>query len=210
LARAEPRRIEHHFATYLAVLRPDGGDTPARDRKSGHRHPFGNAGPGGARPPGIGLRQRVRIYMSVRGDPGGAEKPRCLDQREQFSRLRRPDQLDGKAVGAAEGGGALQLLPTRLRGGEPQAAYAAPADILSGLTADPGEEGGAILHQPREVRFGAELAHEAGGVPGRARRQRPLFEEQHVLLARLGELVGDAAANRAAADDDDPRMGRQF
>ena len=41
-------------------------------------------------------------------------------------------------------------------------------------------------------------------MPGAAGGQRLLFEQQHVALAELGEVIRNRAADRAAADDDDP------
>ncbi len=45
-------------------------------------------------------------------------------------------------------------------------------------------------------------------MPRGAVGQLVLLEQHHVGLAHLGEVVGDAAAEDAAADDDDPRLRR--
>jgi hypothetical protein len=48
-----------------------------------------------------------------------------------------------------------------------------------------------------------------GGVPRGAVRELQALEEHHVVHAALGEVIRDAAADRAAADDDDARMRRK-
>ncbi len=64
------------------------------------------------------------------------------------------------------------------------------------------EVDGVHVH-PGERRVGAELADEPGGVERRAAGQLVAFEEHDVGLAKLGQVVGDARAAEAAADDDD-------
>src|SRR5262249_29225547 len=48
---------------------------------------------------------------------------------------------------------------------------------------------------------------EPGGVPGGAARELLALEQQHALLAELRQVVGDGAADDAAADDDDLGLG---
>ena len=56
-------------------------------------------------------------------------------------------------------------------------------------------------HRRRRV----ERGHEARGVVGRAARQLALLEQQHVVPAGPGEVVGDAGAGDTAADHHDAR-----
>ena len=49
----------------------------------------------------------------------------------------------------------------------------------------------------------AERDHQPGGVPGGARGQAVALEQDDVLPAHVGQVVGDGAADDAAADDDD-------
>ncbi|MCY1380851.1 hypothetical protein D9M69_687080 [compost metagenome] len=53
----------------------------------------------------------------------------------------------------------------------------------------------------------AQLADEAGGVPGGATAQLALLQENHVPPAELGQVIGERAADDAAADDDNLRLG---
>ena len=52
----------------------------------------------------------------------------------------------------------------------------------------------------------AERDHEPGGVPGGARGQPVALEQHDVLPAHVGQVIGDRAADDAAADDDDARL----
>ena len=45
-------------------------------------------------------------------------------------------------------------------------------------------------------------------MPGGAAGQLPAFEQHHIRDAQLGQVVGDGAADDAAADDDDVGAGR--
>ena len=49
-----------------------------------------------------------------------------------------------------------------------------------------------------------------GGVPTRAAGDAVPLEQDDVALARLGEVEGDACADHAAADHDDPRAFGEF
>jgi hypothetical protein len=48
--------------------------------------------------------------------------------------------------------------------------------------------------------------HQARGVPGGARGELVTLEQDHVGAAHVSQVVGDGAADHAAADDDDSRM----
>ena len=66
---------------------------------------------------------------------------------------------------------------------------------------------GGVAHEARQVAAAAQLSDQSRGVPRRAVRQLQALQQHHVALAALGEVVGDAAADRAAADDDDAGGG---
>src|SRR3546814_1664772 len=76
------------------------------------------------------------------------------------------------------------------------------SDGLPGLRLQPLVELDRALQHAGGVARGAELADQAGGVPGGALGQRRLLQQDDVLLARLGEVVGDGAADDAAPDDE--------
>jgi hypothetical protein len=61
---------------------------------------------------------------------------------------------------------------------------------------------GGILREPRHVLGAAQLAHQPGGVPGRAARQLLAFQKDDVGPAELRQMIGDRTAGDAATDDD--------
>jgi hypothetical protein len=69
---------------------------------------------------------------------------------------------------------------------------------------------GGILREPRHVLGAAQLAHQTGGVPGRAAGQLLAFQKDDVGPAELGQVIGDRTAGDAATDDDGAgmRLGR--
>ena len=95
-----------------------------------------------------------------------------------------------RSVGARDGDAAAALEA----GGEP------------GLGLQRLVQPGRVLHEPRAALARAQLADQPGRVPGRAARQPALLEQQHVGDAELRQVVGDAGADDAAADD--RRRGR--
>jgi hypothetical protein len=50
------------------------------------------------------------------------------------------------------------------------------------------------------------MGHLAGGVPGRARGELRLLDQQAVAPALLGQVIEQADPHDPAADDDDPRL----
>ena len=53
------------------------------------------------------------------------------------------------------------------------------------------------------------LPDQAGGVPRGPSREAPLLEHDHVTAPEGGQVIGDAGADNAAADDDDGRLARK-
>ena len=77
---------------------------------------------------------------------------------------------------------------------------------LPGLGLEPGVEVARVLaHLGRGLGGRAEGDHQPGRVPGGARGEPVALEQHHVLPAHVGQVVGDRAADDAAADDDDAR-----
>src|SRR5436309_1091935 len=67
----------------------------------------------------------------------------------------------------------------------------------------------AVANKLGQIARGAELAHEAGGVPRGPSREAPLLEHDHVTPPQRGQVIGDAGADDATADDDDARLARK-
>jgi hypothetical protein len=60
--------------------------------------------------------------------------------------------------------------------------------------------------QPGDVGVGVDGMNHAGGVPGGSRGQGLALQQHQVFPAELGQVVKNAAADHAAANDDDPGM----
>ena len=63
-----------------------------------------------------------------------------------------------------------------------------------------------VLLQLGDVGIAVERVHAARGVPGRAGGQFRALDQDDVLPAALGQMIGDAGADDASADDDDLGM----
>ena len=122
--------------------------------------------------------------------------------------LRR-QQLHLQAERVRRGRLPADLDPALGRAGEPQAAIALPARGLPGLGLQPPVELDRVAQQLGDVGAGAQLADQPGGMPGRARGQPALLQQQHVGPAELAQMIGHRAADDAAADDDDAGGGGQ-
>jgi len=82
----------------------------------------------------------------------------------------------------------------------------ARAGGLPGLGLEAAIERRRTLHEAREILRAAQLPDQTGGMPGGAMGQAAALEQQHVSRALAGKMVGDSAANHAAANDDDRRL----
>ena len=107
----------------------------------------------------------------------------------------------------ARGRLAAELGPAILVAGEPEAAGLAPAGGEPGLGFEPLVEIDRVAEHLRDRGRGAELADEAGGMPGRAAGELAALDEHDVGLVVAGEMIGGRAADDAAADDDDRGVG---
>ena len=65
---------------------------------------------------------------------------------------------------------------------------------------------GELGHPPRR----AQLADQPGRMPGRAAGELLALQQHHVGDAELGQVIGDRAADDAAADDDDIGAGGEL
>ncbi len=144
-----------------------------------------------------------RARVAVLGDPAAAEKPPRLEQRVERAHLLRADDVDaGDAEGVVHRRDALELLEARLAVGDAEAAHLAKARGLPGLLLELVDEAHGVLAQPGVALVGAHGADQPGRVPAGAAGKLPALEQHHVAPAELGQVIGDARADDAAADDD--------
>ena len=90
---------------------------------------------------------------------------------------------------------------------EPQGTAAVPARRQSGLLLDRRVERDGLLVDLGHVEVTDEIRHETGGMPGRARSELALLDQDRVRTpALVGEVVEQADPHGAAADDHDTRV----
>jgi hypothetical protein len=152
----------------------------------------------------VGHRQAGRIHVAVAFDPGGAFDAFRLEQRKKLACLRRGNELDLKAEALRHRRRALELEPARGRRGEAQAPDTLPPRCLARFGFELAVQLRAVAHQAREIAAAAKLPDQSRRVPRRAVRELQALEQHDVANAALREVIRDAAADDAAADDDDP------
>ena len=148
------------------------------------------------------------IGLPVAGDVDRALDPRDIHQRIERLRLVQPDLVSLDAEAVAERGHAPDLGEPFVGAGDGQAALAAEAGRLAGLCLQRLVEADGIARELGQRRGRAELVDEARRVPRGAAGEMPALEEDHVAPPELGQVIGDAAADDAAADDHHLRLGR--
>ena len=183
------------------------GNAPAGRADAAHLHIFEQHGAGLPRTPGERGGGVCRVGLPVAGIEAAADQVVDMHERPEALQVLRRAELDLRAVSARARGRALQLLPPLGIAGRVDRAGLAKAGGLAGLglqlrieTDRIGEDGG-----KRRMRSGR--AHQAGGMPCGAAGELLAFEQQHALAPAAREVVGEAEADNAAADDDDGCMG---
>ena len=161
-------------------------------------------------PAGQRRGQVGRVRLAVAGQPDRADEVVGLHHREALERLLRREQLALQVEcrrrcrrTPKEGHPVL-----RARDGDATAPLEAGGQADLGLQL--GVELGGVLHEPGAALVRTQLPHQTGGVPGGARRQLALLQDHDVGLTQLGQVVGDARPDDAAADDDDPCSRRDL
>ena len=118
--------------------------------------------------------------------------------------LRRHDR-GCQAHVAAHAADAFQLVHALRHAGQPIAAGAAIAGAHAGLRLEAREEGEGMRGEPRHGGRGAQGAHDSGGMPAGAGGELVALQQHDVRRAAQAQVIGDAEAHGAAADDDDVR-----
>ena len=195
--------VDHDLRLDVPVAGADAGDGVVLGEDRGDAGVLGDrdafvAGAAGQRGGQVG-----RVGAAVAGQPDRALQVVVAQDRVELAGPGRADQLAVELVGLGGGGGPFQLGHAVFGAGDGDAAAATEAGAQARLCFQPLVQLAGVLHQPGAVLRGAQLADQAGRVPGGAAGQLPLLEQQHVGPAQLGQVVGDAGADHAAADDDD-------
>ena len=151
----------------------------------------------------VGAGDAGRVDVALDRVVERADEVLRIEQREEVARLGRRDEVELHAQVAPAGLGHAQEVHAHLGVGEHQAARQVDRAVLAADALDLLVELDRVLLEPRHVRVAVERVHAARRVPGRAGRQLAPLEEHDVGPAELRQVVQDAGADDAAADDDD-------
>jgi hypothetical protein len=207
LARPHAGTENDLLAADRAVARPNGGDAAFLDLEAGAGDALEELRAMRARTLGERLGDVGGARLAVGRHEGGADEIVDLHQRPHRLHLRRRQEIHFEAEGMGGRRLAPELDPAIIGAREPKAAGLAPTGGKAGLLLELLIEADRVAKHLRDRGRGAELADEAGGMPGRAAGQAAAVDQDDIGLVIAGEMVGGRAADDAAADDDDPGMG---
>ena len=157
---------------------------------------------------GEGVGELRGVDVAIGRKPGAAEHVVGRHQREHLLRLLGRDQLERQAERLRPPGLPAQLLHPLLARGEPDPAALDPARVELRLGGEAAIDLDRVHHHLRQRDRAAKLADEPCGVKGRARGELGALDQHNVVVAELGEVVGDRGPAHPAADDHAPgRVG---
>ena len=198
-----PAAIHHVLALDVTAGGGDRGDPGAIDGPAGRLRPLEDPRVQAPGPPGQRLSEVGGIDLGVVREPDRAGQVLGAHQRPHGIRLGHRDVMRLQALGARHVDGASHLHEAIGRGRDPQRAALVPTGAEADLSLQARIQLAAVEHQPGQGRVRTQLADDAGRMPGRPARQLSLLEQDHVAPAELRQVVCDATADGAAADDDD-------
>ena len=200
-----PAGVDHHLGFDGTLIGLDAADAGAIDFDRGD--PRALQDPRAAAPRAFGQCQcqPARVEVAVGRNESGPDHAVSRHQRKPPQRLLRSDELEGQSEARRPTGLALQLLHPFAGGGEPETSDLAPADVDTGLLGEPPVERDAVHHQSRERQAGAKLTDKARRMEGRPAGELGPLQQHDVAPTALDEVIGDAGAADATADDDDAR-----
>ena len=148
-----------------------------------------------------------RVGLPVIGRPQPADHALVREQRVFGEHIRRCEELHLHTKGTAHGAGALEFLKTRRVQRHSHRTVLLESGGLAGFGFQRLEQLRRVLGEFRQCTRGAQLRHQASGVPGGAAGQLPALQQQHILDAEFCQVVDDRATDDAATDDDDVCAG---
>ena len=203
--------IDQEIAAPVARLRLDAGHAPVLDLDAGDTGADHDAGPLIFRPLGQRLAHTGRVDIAVGGDINRRAHILGRHDREEILRLPRRELVHLQPKTLRHGERAFVLHLALGRTGKAQAAVFLPVDRHASFGLEPVIELDRMPQHARHVARGAELADQPRGMPGGAMGDAALFQDDDILFAHAGEMIGNRAADNAGADDDDlgmPPAGR--
>ena len=201
--RPEAGREHDDVGRDLALIRHDAPHALAVRLYRRHLHVLEHARAARRRALDQRHRRVDRIGLAVVGQKDAAGDVVDLEQRPFRLDFAGADFVHFEPEGLGHRGAALQLFQPLGICGDRNAAALQEAGRLAGLRFQAGIEARRILRELGQIGGRAQLADEAGGVPGRAAGQALALQQHDVALAELGQMIGDRGADHPAADDDD-------
>src|SRR5277367_537884 len=163
-------------------------------------------GAGQGRALGVSLRHPPGIEMALDRIEHRADEMFLVDERIHPRRFVDRDDFEIHPEVPAARTRHLQPVQPFLRAGQIEAARHVHAAGDAGDRLDLFVELDGVLLQLGDIGIAVERVHAARGMPRRARSQLRALEQHDVLPAALREVIGDAGADDAPADDGDPCM----
>ena len=192
---------DHDLAGDVAGGRAHAARAAVLGQDADHRRRLEDAGAAPARALGQRLGGVGGIGLGVARQPQRSGEVVGAHRRPQPAGFAGGDDLGIHAEAPRRGRQAPDLLEAFAGAGHHKAAIAPVSGRLAGLPLERGVELVAVAGEVGQGLAGAQARDEPGSVPCRAAADAVAFE-QHDIRPRLGKMVGDAAADDAAADDD--------
>ncbi len=152
------------------------------------------------------LGQVGGLDVAVIGVLDGAEQALGLAERPDFLDLFRRQDVDLDADRLGNAGIIHVFVPAVLGAGETDVGDLREADIHAGFLLQFLVELDRVFVDLADRIAHVEQGQQAGGVPGRARRQLLALDEHGIVPAFLGQVVERGNPYHAPADDDCARM----
>ena len=202
VARPQPRRAHHELAGDVARLGPHSGHPSVLGEDARDRYVLDAAHSAAARAFHVGAHHVDGARHSVDLEPRAAQQVVGAHERVEVSDLLGGDDLHApEAERVVRIGQALELREAVAAVRDGDAADLAEAGRLPGLRLDLRKEVARIGAQPRVGVARPRGAYESRRVPARAGSELPALEEDDVRPSELREVIGDAGAGHATADD---------
>ena len=158
--------------------------------------------PAALRSRGESVRQAGRVDLPIRRKEDTAFDILQRHQREELQALLRSQHIERHAKGFGISHDALELFHAGIRGSNAQTSDLIPARVDTRFTFQPAIQVGAVAHHLGKAGGGAQLSHQPGGVEGRAAGQLVALDDDDILPAHLGQMIGNACSSDSTPDDD--------
>ncbi len=202
IPRPQPGAVDHEIGLDIALVGGHAGDLAVGLVNIRHLDVFDDGRTAHARALGHRHRHVDRVGLAVLRQEDAADKIVRVCQRVHRLDVGRGQDIDIQTENLSHRCAALQFLEAFIVCGDGKTAILLETCRLPGFGFQPGEQFGRVLCEFRQILGGAELADQAGGVPGRAAGQLLAFQQHDIRPAEFGQVIGEGTSHRATTDDD--------